>query len=185
MSISAAEVRDLTGGLNVGGARSKTPNDILLTESSTSKGMISNNTSSFYGLPPVAGKVCPVSFGIKFSPPKLGLQYHLPGKPEEQLLYEVVLTPLINKGLDCETIVNQLFAEHREYINSKVIARHQVRRLVDRVLSRLSPKHQRMHQVENKENSPSLNNSQRSGNVTDPSQQVNSDAKNKMQILFD
>ena len=104
MSISAAERRnqnDMVSGFQRGGSRAKTPNDALLTESNTS-----NNTSSFYGLPPVAGKVCPVSFGIKFSPPKLGLQYHLPGRPEEQLLFEVVLTPFINKGLDCEQIVN-------------------------------------------------------------------------------
>ena len=139
MSISAAEHRDMTGVFRAGASRSKTPNEVLLTESSTSK-QISNSTSSFYGLPPTAGKVCPVSFGIKFSPPKLGLQYHLPGKPEEQLLYEVILTPFINKGLDCEGIVQQLFDSHKEYINSKVIARHQVKRLVDRVLLRLSPK---------------------------------------------
>ena len=184
MSVSATQHRDMTGGIHVGASRSKTPNDILLTESSTTNA-ISMSTTSFYGLPPVAGKVCPVSFGIKFSPPKLGLQYHLPGRPEEQLLYEVILTPFINKGLDCEAIVNQLFESHKEYINSRVIAKQQVRRLVDRVLQRLSPKHQRLQSDQNKENSPSLNNSQRSCNNTDPSLQVNSDAKNKMQILFD
>ena len=58
----------------------------------------------------------------------------MPGKPEEQLLYEVLLMPFINKGLDTEQIVNQLFELHKEYINAKVIARKQVTRLVDRVL---------------------------------------------------
>ena len=75
MSISAEQrlPNNIVQGFNRSD-HTKNQNDVLLTES---------NTSSFYGLPPTAGKVCPVSFGIKFSPPKLGLQYHLPGKPEE------------------------------------------------------------------------------------------------------
>ena len=100
MSISAAEQRlhnEMSQGFGRGASRSKTPNDVLLTESN-----ISDTRSSFYGLPPAAGKVCPVGFGIKFSPPKLGLQYHYPGRPEEQLLYEILLMPFINKGLNCE-----------------------------------------------------------------------------------
>ena len=163
-------------GMLRGGNRSKTPNEVLLTESN-----ISNNTSSFYGLPPAAGKVCPVSFGIKFSPPKLGLQYHYPGRPEEQLLYEVLLMPFINKGLNCEQIVSKLFEVHKDYINAKVIARKQVERLVERVLARLQPSQNRQEH-ENKENSPSLNNSQKSTSVKEQSQPGQ---KNKLQILFD
>lgn len=66
--MSVAAEQRMPHGMLRGGNRAKTPNEVLLTESN-----ISNNTSSFYGLPPTAGKVCPVSFGIKFSPPKLGL----------------------------------------------------------------------------------------------------------------
>ena len=66
--------------------------------------------------------------------------------------------PLINKGLNCEQIVSKLFEVHKDYINAKVIARKQVERLVERVLARLQPS-QNYQEHENKENSPSLNNS--------------------------
>lgn len=100
----------------------------------------------------------------------------MPGKPEEQLLYEVNLAPFINKGLDCEQITTELFQLHKEYINAKVIARNQVNRLVDRILQRLSPSHPSAQA--NKENSPGLSNSQRSGLHMDV--KGKGDSKNKM-----
>jgi hypothetical protein len=40
---------------------------------------------------PPGTEVVPINFGIKYKPPKLGLQYHLPDQPMAQFVYEVNL----------------------------------------------------------------------------------------------
>lgn len=41
--------------------------------------------------------------------------------------------------MDSDEITNYLFEAHEDYINPKIIARRQVYRLVDRVLSHVAP----------------------------------------------
>jgi hypothetical protein len=38
-------------------------------------------------------KIIPVNFGVKFQPAKLGLEYHLPGKANTNLIFEIPLLP--------------------------------------------------------------------------------------------
>lgn len=45
---------------------------------------------------PPGTMVVPINFGIKFKPPKLGLQYHLPDKPLTHHVYEVNIQYFIN-----------------------------------------------------------------------------------------
>ena len=40
-------------------------------------------------------KIIPVNLGVKYSPPKIGLEYHLPQQPEIQLIYEVPLVSFV------------------------------------------------------------------------------------------
>jgi len=51
-------------------------------------------------------KIIPVNFGVKFQPPKLGLEYHMPNQPQFPLTYEIPLSDLLNKQLPIEQIVN-------------------------------------------------------------------------------
>ena len=41
-------------------------------------------------------QIIPVNFGVKFQPPKLGLEYHLPGQPQIQHIYEIPLNAYLN-----------------------------------------------------------------------------------------
>ena len=49
------------------------------------------------------------------------------------------MTPYIEYGMNTTQIVDLIFDLHREFINPKVIARRQVTRLVDRLLTKVAP----------------------------------------------
>ena len=95
---------------------------------------------TFTTLPPGA-VVIPINFGVKYKPAKLGLEYKLQDHvPADQIcIYEVTLTSYIEQGLDTTQIVDLIFELHGEFINPKVIARRQVTRLIDRLLTRVAP----------------------------------------------
>ena len=60
--------------------------------------------------------------------------------PADQIcIYEVTLTSYIEQGLDTTQIVDLIFELHGEFINPKIIARRQVTRLIDRLLTRVAP----------------------------------------------
>jgi len=71
-------------------------------------------------------KIIPVNFGVKFHPPKLGLEYHMPNQPQIPLTYEIPLVDLLSKQLSVEQIVNQIFEKHSYYVHPRVISRKQV-----------------------------------------------------------
>ena len=81
-------------------------------------------------------KIIPVNFGVKFNPPKLGLEYTLVDQPLIQQIYEIALSPMLEKNLSVDEIVNLLFQEHNFYLHPKVIAKLQVRKLIERVFER-------------------------------------------------
>jgi hypothetical protein len=81
-------------------------------------------------------KIIPVNFGVKFNPPKLGLEYKPIDQPMTQLIYEIALQPHLDRGLNTDDIVQTLFSEHNQYLHPKVIAKSQLRKLVDRVVER-------------------------------------------------
>ena len=81
-------------------------------------------------------KIIPVNFGVKFHPPKLGLEYHMPNQPQIPLTYEIPLQNLLSKQLSVEQIVDQIFELHSYYVHPRVISRKQVTNLIERVLAR-------------------------------------------------
>lgn len=95
-------------------------------------------------------KIIPVNLGVKYSPPKIGLEYHLPNQPEIQLIYEVPLVSFVETRILTRDIVDQLFHEHRMYLHPRVIARSQIERLVERVLAK-------QRSINEKENSNKMN----------------------------
>lgn len=144
MSVQA-EIRGLATGIN--GQRAGNRN--YMTESNSDPQLSENmnlhtnsngSIATMVGPPlPPGVKVVPVNFGIKFSPPKLGLQYHLPNEPHHRLVYEVNLQNFIKKQMKSDAVTNYLFDVHQDYINPKVIARSQVYRLVDKVMAKVAP----------------------------------------------
>ena len=54
-------------------------------------------------------------------------------------IYEVTLTSYIEQGMNTTQIVDLIFDLHGEFINPKVIARRQVTRLIDRLITRVAP----------------------------------------------
>ena len=96
--------------------------------------------------------VVPVNFGVKYKPAKLGLEYYLQGIQEQVCQYEVTLTCYIEQGMNATQIVDLIFDLHGDFINPKVIARRQVTRLVDRLLTRVAPELILNRRYENKEN---------------------------------
>ena len=93
---------------------------------------------TFTQLPPGA-VVNPVNFGLKYRPAKLGLEYKLDCLPDQVCVYEVTLTKYIEQGMNTTQIVDLIFDLHRDFINPKVIARRQVVRLVDGLLTKVAP----------------------------------------------
>ncbi len=81
-------------------------------------------------------KIIPVNFGVKFHPPKLGLEYHMPNQPMIPLTYEIPLADLLGKQLSVDQIVSQIFELHSYYVHPRVISRKQVTNLIERVLAR-------------------------------------------------
>jgi len=51
----------------------------------------------------------------------------------------VTLTSYIEQGMSASQIVDLIFDLHGEFINPKIIARRQVLRLIDRVITRVAP----------------------------------------------
>ena len=82
-------------------------------------------------------QIIPKNFGVKFNPPKLGLEYFEISNPMLQQIYEITLQPLLDKGLSADDIVSTLFKEHKGYLHPKVIAREQLKKLVDRVIAKV------------------------------------------------
>ena len=141
----------------------------MIQDSSSDSLNIDNNSSvhmksqgsikTFTTLPPGA-VVVPINFGVKYKPAKLGLEYKLQDLPADQIcIYEVTLTSYIEQGLDTTQIVDLIFELHGEFINPKIIARRQVTRLIDRLLTRVAPDLilNRSKNRDNKENSQTNN----------------------------
>jgi hypothetical protein len=78
--------------------------------------------------------IIPVNFGVKFSPPKLGLSYFVVGQTDQVTLkYEIHMDEYLT--MDAETVTATLFEIHKDFLNPKYIKRNQVKKLVEKVLS--------------------------------------------------
>lgn len=108
-----------------------TASDISLPSHGTDK--LSQNHSK-QSLDSTYPNIVPVNFGVKFSPPKLGLSYFVVGQTDQQsLIYEIMLKDFLT--MDAETVTTKLFELHKQFLNPKYIKRMQVKRLVEKVLS--------------------------------------------------
>lgn len=87
------------------------------------------------------GKVIPTNFGLKYNPPKLGIQYYFKENPKATFVHEVTLEDVDSKEND--ELVNDLFAKHKKFIDPKVVSRNQLENLMDRLRSHTSITHEK------------------------------------------
>ena len=97
--------------------------------------------------------VIPVNFGLKYRPPKLGVQYYLRDQPTTHFVHEISLSQL-NKSSNIDAVVRDIIEKNRFYLNPKVVSQSQVRRLVERMVRTLNMQTAQ----EDKENSQLENN---------------------------
>ena len=136
-------------------------NNFMQPDGSQDSLNIDNNSSThtksqgsiktFTTLPP-GSIVQPINFGVKYKPAKLGLEYKLDALPDQICIYEVTLTTYIEQGMNTTQIVDLIFDLHGTFINPKIIARRQVVRLIDNLLTRVAPDLILNRRIENKEN---------------------------------
>ena len=66
-------------------------------------------------------EVVPLNFGLKYRPPKLGIQYYVADKPQVTLVYEIPLNQVSNQS-NIEMLTKELFEKHKLYLNPKVVS---------------------------------------------------------------
>jgi hypothetical protein len=93
-------------------------------------------------------EVIPVNFGLKYKPPKLGIQYYLKDQPTTHFVHEICLS-FVTKFTNIEIVTKEVIEKNKFYLNPKVVSANQVRRLIDRLIKTLN----NSAYVEDKENS--------------------------------
>lgn len=91
-------------------------------------------------------RVIPTSFGLKYNPPKLGIQYYFKENPKATFVHEVKLEDVDNKK--AEDLINDLFTKHSKFVDPKVVSRNQLQNLMEKLKSNCS----RNGTLKNKEN---------------------------------
>ena len=97
------------------------------------------------------GKVIPTNFGLKYNPPKLGIQYYFRENPKATFVHEVSIENPENKK--CEDLINELFSKHKKFSDPKVVSRNQLENLMERLKSNLSKEASAKNKENIKENS--------------------------------
>lgn len=82
------------------------------------------------------GRIIPTNFGLKYNPPKLGVQYYFKENPKATFVHEVQLENVEHKGK--EDLINDLFTKHKKFIDPKVVSRNQLENLMERLKSNVS-----------------------------------------------
>uniref|UniRef100_A0A7S3JLW0 Centrosomal protein of 19 kDa n=1 Tax=Euplotes harpa TaxID=151035 RepID=A0A7S3JLW0_9SPIT len=82
------------------------------------------------------GKIIPTNFGLKYDPPKLGIQYYIKENPKATFVHEVDMSDIETKKVD--DLISDLFTKHKKFIDPKVVSRNQLENLMERLKSNVS-----------------------------------------------
>lgn len=82
------------------------------------------------------GRIIPTNFGLKYNPPKLGVQYYFKNNPKATFVHEVTIENVEENTKD--DLINDLFSKHQKFIDPKVVSRNQLENLMDRLKSNVS-----------------------------------------------
>jgi hypothetical protein len=66
-------------------------------------------------------EVVPVNFGLKYRPPKLGVQYYIKNQPNAHFVHEISLA-MVDKGTNVDHLISDLFESNKFYLNPKVVS---------------------------------------------------------------
>lgn len=66
-------------------------------------------------------EVVPVNFGLKYKPPKLGVEYHMKDQPNMHFVHEIPLS-CVNKQTNIEQMTADMFEKHKSYLNPKIVS---------------------------------------------------------------
>ena len=91
-------------------------------------------------------RIIPTNFGLKYNPPKLGIQYYFKDNPKATFVHEVKLEDVDNKKP--EDLMNDLFTKHTKFVDPKVVSRNQLENLMEKLKTNCS----RDGSFKNKEN---------------------------------
>lgn len=81
-------------------------------------------------------EVVPVNFGLKYKPPKLGIQYYVQQQPDVQLVHEIPLA-FVNKTSNLDSLTQDLFEKNKQYLNPKIVSTNQIKRLLSKLVTNL------------------------------------------------
>jgi hypothetical protein len=66
-------------------------------------------------------EIIPLNFGLKYRPPKIGLEYHIKDQPQAHFVHEISLS-FVTKYSDIDDVTDELFERHNEFLNPRVIS---------------------------------------------------------------
>lgn len=82
-------------------------------------------------------EVIPVNFGLKYRPPKLGVQYVMRDSPTTHFVHEIPLA-FVTKTANVDVVVKEIIEQNKMYLNPKVVSVNQVKRLIERLVKTLN-----------------------------------------------
>ena len=82
-------------------------------------------------------EVVPVNFGLKYKPPKLGVEYYLKESPSTHFVHEIPLA-FVTQSSNVDALTKEIIEKNKFCLNPKVVSAGQVRRLVDRLVKQLA-----------------------------------------------
>ena len=80
-------------------------------------------------------EIIPVNFGLKYKPPKLGIQYFIQGQPTT-FVHEIALS-FVTRSSNVDQVCRDLVDKNKMYLNPKVVGYPQIRRLVERLVKQI------------------------------------------------
>ena len=69
----------------------------------------------------ISGEVIPTNFGLKYNPPKLGIQYYFKENKKATFVHEIPLTHL-NKNSDAQEAARELFKQNATFLDQKKVS---------------------------------------------------------------
>lgn len=81
------------------------------------------------------GRVIPTNFGLKYNPPKLGIQYFFKENPGTTFVHEIKLEDVEVKNSD--DLLDELFTKHKKFVDPKVVSRNQLENLMEKLKEHL------------------------------------------------
>ena len=82
------------------------------------------------------GRIIPTNFGLKYNPPKLGIQYYFKENPKATFVHEIKLDNVVTKK--SEELLNDLFSKHKKFVDPKVVSRSQLANLIEKLKTHVS-----------------------------------------------